>query len=101
MKITVASVASIDARRIIYQHEVAKLAIPVAGKKVEIEIDLTATVCDLVDIATASFAFDPSLGICRQYLVSKESPIDPSTPLSALNLNEGDVVQIRFVIEVY
>jgi hypothetical protein len=100
MKITVAAVASIDARRIIYQHEVAKIAIPIAGKKVEIEIDPSANVCDLVSIATEKFAFDPSLGICRQYLVQEESPIDPSTSISELNLTENSVVQVRFVVEV-
>ena len=100
MKITVASVASIDIRRVAYQSEIAKLVLPIAGKKVEVEIDPSANVGNLVDIATAKFAFDPALGICRQYLVQGESPIDPSTPLSALNLKEDVVVQVRFVIEV-
>jgi hypothetical protein len=101
MKITVASVASIDIRRVAYQSEIAKLVLPIAGKRVEVEIDPTVSVGDLVEVATAKFAFDPVLGICRQYLVQDDSPIDPSTPLTALNLKGGDIVQVRFVIEVY
>jgi hypothetical protein len=101
MRINVFAVASIDSKRLIYQNEVAVLARPIAGKKTQVTIEPSATVGDLVAAASTNFSFPESLGICRAYLVMKDTPINNDFLLSDLNLLEESNVSIRFVIEVY
>lgn len=101
MKITVSSVASIDSRRLIYQYEVAKIAMILAGKKTVVEIDPGATVGELVLAASTAFAFPESLNIQTAYLVIGDQPIEDSTKLSEISIKDDDVVQVRFVVVVY
>jgi hypothetical protein len=101
MKVSVSSVASIDSRRLIYQHEVAKIAMELAGKKTVVELDPSATVGELVLAASTAFAFPESLNIQTAYLVIGAQPIEDSVRLSELPIKEDEDVQVRFVVIVY
>jgi len=101
MKVDVSSVASIDARRIIYQSEVAVLARALAGKKATLEIPDSSTVGDLVKLADEAFNFSPDLKIVRSYLVIHEEEIDNSRLVHSLPIKKGETIQIRYVVEVY
>ena len=101
MKVSIASVASIDSRRVIYQHEVAQIAIKLAGKKTVVEIDSDATVGDLVSAASTAFAFPGSFNISSAYLVINDEPIEDTVKLAELSIKEDVPVQVRFVVIVY
>ena len=100
MKVTVASVASIDARRLIYQQEVARIAMQIAGKTTLLEIESEKTVGELVSAASAAFAFPESLNISSAYMVIGETPIEDTRTLADVGVQEDSPVQIRFVVIV-
>jgi hypothetical protein len=98
MKVHVSSVASIDARRLVYQGEVARIAMVLAGKKTTVEMDPVATVGDLVAAAGAAFSFPESLNIQGAYLVIDNQPIEEDLNLAQVKITEDSTVQVRFLV---
>ena len=97
MKITISAIASLRIQRYALQREVALAAMPIAGKKRELEIPADATVGDLAKAALAVFAFE---NVQEAFLVKDDAPVPEETSIELFGIQEGSEVPVYFVVEI-
>ena len=72
----------------------------ILGKKAVVEMAATAMGIDLIAAAKAAFAVDPSIAITRMALMFNDVEVDDNKSLSALGIQDGSSVQIRYVVTI-
>ena len=97
MKVTIAAVASLRIMRYTLQQEVARAAMPIAGKKQELEIPADASVGDLAKAALAAFAFE---NVKEAFLMNDDSPVPEEISIELLGIQEGSEVPVYFAVEI-
>ena len=99
MKITVNSVASVKSATAMAPGVLAKAAVKVVGKTVELTLDGTQKVSDLNSAALTAFAFDPSITIAK-VVCENPAPVSDSLTLAAAGIRDGSKVNCRFTVMI-
>lgn len=98
MKVNCSSVIQIIANKPHGPADLLSYTRAILGKNAVVEVADAATGSELVAAAKAAFAVDPSVVITGMMLVFNEADMEDSKPLSALGINDGSSVQIRYVV---
>jgi hypothetical protein len=97
MKVIVRTEATVKPTRPLTPIELYTAIKSVAGKTVEVDIDVNKTVQELADATDAKLNIDPAVTI-EERLMSGSNVVGNNTPLSDTDIREGSTVIYKFVL---
>ncbi len=97
MKVVVRTEATVKPTRPLTPMELYMAIKSVAGKTVEVDIDVSKTVQELADATDAKLNIDPAVTI-EERLMSGSNVVGNNTPLSDTDIREGSTVIYKFVL---
>jgi hypothetical protein len=97
MKVIVRTEATVKPTRPLTPIELYNAIKSVAGKTVEVNIDISKTVQDLADAVDIKLNIDPALTI-EERLMSGSNVVGNTTPLSDTDVREGSTVIYKFIL---